>query len=857
MPDQLDDLYGFSDSVHENKESEEENPLAALGGPRDEYVSTIAEVRHTGEFKADMSTISIGTAEWVTRRRSVDIAPSIIRDIDALCYITRRVRLEADPCGRVCGAYCSNYGVERWTPLSALSSVFLHDAYVMPLVVAAAVNQKACGVFIIPVDCKFMGRTLMFPSASSAQPTTVIKLLQDRCLVKFNIPREGIAWGHGFFEKGAVGYLCNFGATFKTASRTSRPETEFNLKWRPGCPRMLPVNPEIPHMASPLFDAENPAVVEDRAPGCAPFEIPEGTVPPRIVPSETRWNVENLRKAADWYPDKVVSNIALSAAQGLYNPFRGDPQKTVVWRDRPTSDEDQARIYDLCAKNTEKGYGWGPLPYCPFPNARLYPAGLAPKHKYDPLCSEFRLVSDLSAGKPLSVNDLTATPSVIYVSLTVQMFCDVCVHTGRGAVFSQGDIPAAFKLNPNNPELLHLFCTKVVTKDRTGEKVVSYFGDCAHCFGWRGAEQCFACQLGLVKWHCLLEQIKRIMWYVDNYYQVHRLQSWDKTLAEIEATRASIHKLGPDLHKCSVGPRGKVLGWDIDLAYGFHAEQVMLLPDDKRAHFGGRFATFQAQTSVSVSDILEILGIVNFLAQGIRVIKCHAACLAVVRENVFAKQKRLSIEGKPAGSKVVTVRMSEACKNALKMIGEVLRSHSGVCPMVQRLGPCTRPSVYIWSDASSGRIDETEPPAGFGTICFAVGMRSVLGYARLFTAEERLQAEGPTNVSSPTLEMLGVKGSLQKWKEHCIQRRVVLGTDAEVTVKGYRSGFSDKVGFCRAIVDTMHLEIELRCYLRVYHLPRTRAPAGICDLLSRGKIQEARTLCLKTFGVPLKMESSA
>jgi hypothetical protein len=136
-------------------------------------------------------------------------------------------------------------------------------------------------------------------------------------------------------------------------------------------------------------------------------------------------------------------------------------------------------------------------------------------------------------------------------------------------------------------------------------------------------------------------------------------------------------------------------------------------------------------------------------------------------------------------------------------------------------------------------------------------MRSVLGYARLFTAEERLQAEGPTNVSSPTLEMLGVKGSLQKWKEHCMQRRVVLGTDAEVTVKGYRSGFSDKVGFCRAIVDTMHLEIELRCYLRVYHLPRTRAPAGICDLLSRGKIQEARTLCLKTFGVPLKMESSA
>jgi hypothetical protein len=173
--------------------------------------------------------------------------------------------------------------------------------------------------------------------------------------------------------------------------------------------------------------------------------------------------------------------------------------------------------------------------------------------------------------------------------------------------------------------------------------------------------------------------------------------------------------------------------------------------------------------------------------------------------------------------------------------------------MVQRLGPRARPSIYIWSDASSGRIDKNEPPAGFGTILFRIGMKSVLGYRRQFTIEERLQAQGPVAVSSPTLEMLGVKGSLQKWKEHCKHGRVLLGTDAEVTVKGYRSGFSDKAGFREAIVATMFLEIELQCYLRIYHLPRTRAPAGICDLISRGKIQEAMTLCQNTFDVPLQM----
>ena len=147
----LDDVYGFSDSVYESKEPEEENLLAALGGPRDCYISKVDKISKS-KGKEDLSSISVGTAEWVKERRSVDIAPSIIRDMDALCYITRRVRFEADPCGIGIETYCSNSGVEPWTPISALSSLFLHDAYVMPQVVAAAVNQKACGVFIVPVD---------------------------------------------------------------------------------------------------------------------------------------------------------------------------------------------------------------------------------------------------------------------------------------------------------------------------------------------------------------------------------------------------------------------------------------------------------------------------------------------------------------------------------------------------------------------------------------------------------------------------------------------------------------------------------------------------------------------------------
>ena len=768
--------------------------------------------------------------------------------------------MEADPCARTSNeTYCWDYDLAPWQPLSGRPSLFIHDACNMAEIVAVAIAHKACGTFFCPAESKLLERKIIFPAEGKLQEAggdrlSLQKVMDSFCLAKFYIPRGAIRGGGGHFKRGGVAYLCNFGKSFATKRR--RKEVIFHLKYRRGYPRNLLLNPEIYHMVSPLHDPtfEGMRVEQkDEAPEAPPFVQPPGGHMEIVYPP-SRWNLENLKVVARDYPDKVVADMAVAVAEGTFQPFLGNLNKTVVWRDRPSTLQDQERLFRTCTASVAKGYSWGPLPSCPFPNARPYPAGLAPKHKYDPLCEDFRMVSDLSAGTPLSVNDLTWSPHLLYVSLTVSMFCNECVEAGRGATFSQGDIPAAFKLNPNNRNLLHLFCTKLRLQDTDGKEYEAWFGDIMNCFGWNAAEQGFGSQLGLIKWMCFREGLSRLMWYVDNYFQVHSLQTPELTNLEVEHTRSRIHWMGPDLHKCTQGPRGKVMGWDVDLDNGKNHQQVLLLPEDKRLFFCQRFRDCAKQARLSLADLMELTGILIFIAQGIPILKVFSSCLVLMRKKAQAAQERAKSTAKPWARAEVSVPQNEQSVCALEAIDEVLRTHTGVCPMRAQFGPRTMVGVYVWSDASSGRKSKDELPSGFGTIIYDHGQRTVKGFTRVFTPLECQQVRGLAEVSSPTMELIGAEQSLGKWESLCKKRLVLLGLDAEVAILGVRKGYSQSPGFRQAIRDLQRRVINMGSEVRLYHLPRTRAPIGICDLLSRGYIQEAMTKCLQVFGVPLTME---
>jgi hypothetical protein len=228
--------------------------------------------------------------------------------------------------------------------------------------------------------------------------------------------------------------------------------------------------------------------------------------------------------------------------------------------------------------------------------------------------------------------------------------------------------------------------------------------------------------------------------------------------------------------------------------------------------------------------------------------------LVPMRKKAQAAQERAKSTAKPCARAEVSVPQDEESVCALEAIDEVLRTHTGVCPMRAQFGPRTMVGVYVWSDASSGRKSKVELPSGFGTIIYDHGQRTVKGFTRVFTPLECQQVQGLAAVSSPTMELIGAEQSLGKWESLCKKRLVLLGLDAEVAILGVRKGYSPSPGFRQAIRDLQRRVINLGSEVRLYHLPRTRAPIGICDLLSRGYIQEAMTKCLQVFGVPLIME---
>jgi hypothetical protein len=611
-------------------------------------------------------------------------------------------------------------------------------------------------------------------------------------------------------------------------------------------------------MVSPLFVPTN--VKKDLADRAPDFVVPEDAVP--IKPAQSKWNVAHLRRAARGYPCRKVAQIAITAAEGSFNPVVCDMSKPVVWPDRRLDPEDADRVRACLVKQVEKGQAVGPFPYCPFKNARPYPPGLAAKDKYDPECKDFRLISDLSAGGDCSVNSLTVNPNVLYVAFSVPMFCDECISAGVGTTFSSGDIPAAFKMNPQNLDLLHLFVTSVTTEKEKRE----FFVDICHAFGWTAAEYVFQCQLAIVKWEFIRRHIKRIFWYVDNFWQLHPpsllggLTSKEvTTAAAVAATMDTLSYLGIDIHKATAGFQGPVLGWQADLDYrGAEGPMVLILPIIKYEFYLKVFLSAVGMATLSLHDVRQACGIAQHVSTGLPTLKCFVAPLYRMTCNGEAKQARVQTQLKNfvPDSKVFLHVQPEA-RDALSLILEALKGWNRVSPMVMRFGPRSVAEVQIWVDAARGRSAMRAPvksPAGLGALIMfndRNGARVVRGFWRLFTEDENATARGPVEVSAPVLEMIAIFTALDHWLPLLRRKRVLLGTDCEPAMKAFNKGWS-LIPTMRTLVRRTHLLVAPQhICLRVYNLSRERPPIAICDLLSRGQEAKAKALCEKVFGTKL------
>ena len=765
------------------------------------------------------------------RPRGVQLDPSILRQVDGLLAAVCRYRVEHDLFApSLSESYCLGWGVEVFDCLAAFRGLYLHDFNFMPSLVALAASHKASGVFIVPdlrACVKGAGPVL---HVGDGKTVFWFDFLVDHSFCTFEFSSSCLFPCPGRPRSTVLAVAAQFGVNNRPKKK--RPEDFFILQKTEGVPRLLPVIPTTFLRASPLDPCSGLSEECDKAPAAPPFVVAEDQVGP--MPSVSKWNVSNIRDATVGYPHPRVREVGLSVMDGSHNPFRGNLSKPVAQREQKMSDNEAEKVRALCLKYVSKGFMWGPSATSPFAHARPYPPGLVPKHKYV-LSSEFRLVSDISAGSPSSVNDLTYVEKWISNYFSPAAFCDLAVSFGAGVRVSTGDIPDAFKMSPNNPVLLPLFVTSVTTSARGRE----FFCDLCNVFGWVASESGFRCCGALVCWALAAAGVEDIHFYVDNYFHFHPRGS--DMSSRVSLVHEFLAHLGVDIHKHTIGTKADVLGWECELAAeGSRSPMILICPMDKYNHYLKFISCCGSMSCISLADIVSAIGIMTFLSAGFRAGGPYVGALGKLKANGLLKQARVG-----GSQKNIMLKVTAEAKESFSFWSARLRGWDRVCPMLQGFGPQASFQVRGWVDSS--------PLLGCGVGGLLLCKTKVIGFFHEFTAEERLLFKGVLAPSSGACEMLGIATWLRIFRVSCEMCRTLLETDSEAAMLAYARAFSDTMSMKGALRLAREIVADAHISLRVRAMARNFGPMVVADLLSRGQVAKAEKQALAVFGCQLVM----
>ena len=139
-------------------------------------------------------------------------------------------------------------------------------------------------------------------------------------------------------------------------------------------------------------------------------------------------------------------------AHGLSGGFRLGFSRTThlqsVYRNHPSSTENQQTTTDHLSSEREAGRIVGPLPSPTWPHIHVSPMGLVPKNHSD----RWRLIVDLSSPRGHSVNDGISSDlcSLRYVSL--DNATEIVMGLGRSALLIKFNLSNAYRIVPVHPD---------------------------------------------------------------------------------------------------------------------------------------------------------------------------------------------------------------------------------------------------------------------------------------------------------------------------------------------------------------------------------------------------------------------
>jgi hypothetical protein len=377
------------------------------------------------------------------------------------------------------------------------------------------------------------------------------------------------------------------------------------------------------------------------------------------------------------------------------------------------------------------------------------------------------------------------------------------------------DVPKAFKMNPANPLLMFIHCTRIVTK----EHGIMYFISLANDFGWLASEAGWQGVASMIMWRLSAQGIRWCFLFVDNFHLLHKPGApAEAEAARLDSLLASMHV---PVHECSTGKKFRSLGWEWDLEAQGPWPMTMACPRDKKTAFVQILSDASKATSISLKGIQQVEGILQWLSTGLPVLKTILPALTALRCAKAFGGPKAALRSLKMGDQV-----SEAIKYALRLVSRWDR----VCPIVQGFGPTARPQVFGWVDASTDW--------GMGGILWAPPS-TLLGFAVPWTDDQRRRATVDARESTGVMEVWAIREWFRRFAERCTCKRVLLHTDSDAAMLATNQCFSTSEEMFRGAQETRSRVAQAFAVLRLTTVKGVLSNI-IADLLSHNRIPQAQ-----------------
>lgn len=755
--------------------------------------------------------------------RRLHLSFSVLAQINSLLYSCLGVVLERDVLAGE--SDCSYNKYRGWGDRESLSSfvgLYWAPPSLLPGAVAALMSHLACGLVVLPAP-ELCCKSVIAPRNGVEKPW--LEVLDEPCFLRlrFGLPR------------GQRAVFVSFNSTWKMKAKR-RPEKFFQVERVPQLesagPHLLGVLPVSPSRSSPDMASFAPSAEMDSE-SCCGKQTEE---PDLVMPSPPgRWIRGVVESWSATFPDRVVAKMARQAVgDGLDPGFVGEIRKSVI-RPNPASikgHEEDVRTELL--EEVSAGRIAGPFTRPPFQFFRNCPLRMIKKDPHVPESTRMRLISNFSAGRFsgdgwASVNDLCVSPKLLGFHLRPHHIRDVIASKGKGCTVWASDIPKCFRRQRNIPRLLSLFVYLLDNPERGRE----YFVDLCNPFGWAPSEYGWQCILAVLMWRLRLDGVRELLAYVDNFFRIFGPD--EKPSGEVKKIMRRLDEAGIELHEIQEGASFKGLGW------WWHLDSMeMKCTEDKKKVFAELLSQWAARSPIvmSLAEVRTAVGFMVWLSAGFHVGAAGVAALVALRSKLecVARRKDLSAEA-------VEGKLSPEQKETVLFWAKRFPEWSGVCPIVLGFSPVSTWERLGQQDAST--------EWGCGGVMFD-GVKLV-GYAREWSASERKLAFVDLRESTGVFELMGALEWFRHFGGSCKGKRLQLEMDNESAVLALNRLFSPRpamLDLVRSVRDEMFL---LSACVRVVRV--LGRFISVADRLSHNRIEDAKCIALREFGVPLVMVS--